>query len=430
MAEIISREGNEITITLKVKLFGSMIEMEQEIQNGVNSVGCTLTKEALESFDTNGSPLQIASLKLTSKGKEKKEYETPYGRVEVSRHVYQSSKGGKTFCPLDTSARIIIHSTPKFAKIISYKYSSLSAKDVAEDLSENHSRKCSRHYIQDTADYIGSVAIASEEQWEYEIPKIDEAINTISLSLDGTCILMREDGYREAMTGNVSLYNAEGDRVHTIYVGAAPEYGKQLFQERLQREIDRIKQKYPEANYVAIADGATSNWKFLEPNASHHILDFYHATEYLAGASYSFQQTEAKRKQWLYEACHILKHEDLAAQKLLLSMQEQMTKNENNKKISKATKEKIQTAITYFTNQQDKMDYKTYREKHFPIGSGVTEAACKTLIKQRLCKSAMQWKISGAKIVIAIRSLVQTTGRWNQFWNKINQTGINGLVMA
>ncbi len=48
------------------------------------------------------------------------------------------------------------------------------------------------------------------------------------------------------------------------------------------------------------------------------------------------------------------------------------------------------------------MNYSNYTAQNFPIGSGVTEAACKTLIKQRLCKSAMQWRTQGAKIVISL----------------------------
>ena len=51
--------------------------------------------------------------------------------------------------------------------------------------------------------------------------------------------------------------------VSTIYLAAAPEYGKSEFSKRLAREIARAKQHYPEARYVGIADGAYSNWSFL-----------------------------------------------------------------------------------------------------------------------------------------------------------------------
>ncbi len=51
MAEIITRNGEEITIQITLKLDGSMLEMEDAIQKGVNEVGCIATKEALSKFD-------------------------------------------------------------------------------------------------------------------------------------------------------------------------------------------------------------------------------------------------------------------------------------------------------------------------------------------------------------------------------------------
>ncbi len=69
------------------------------------------------------------------------------------------------------------------------------------------------------------------------------------------------------------------------------------------------------------------------------------------------------------------------------------------------------------------MDYPAFLAEGLPIGSGVTEAACKTLVKQRLCASGMRWKTKGAGIVLSLRALTQTAGRWTQFWQKIDQFG-------
>ena len=65
----------------------------------------------------------------------------------------------------------------------------------------DHDRPVSRSFLQDVVDVVGSIAQATEESWMYEIPKQDEHVETVSLSLDGTYILMREDGYREAIAG-------------------------------------------------------------------------------------------------------------------------------------------------------------------------------------------------------------------------------------
>jgi hypothetical protein len=69
------------------------------------------------------------------------------------------------------------------------------------------------------------------------------------------------------------------------------------------------------------------------------------------------------------------------------------------------------------------MNYAEYLEKKYPIASGATEAACKTLVKQRLCRSGMRWKEKGAGIILSLRALVLTKERWSQFWAKLDQYG-------
>ena len=54
----------------------------------------------------------------------------------------------------------------------------------------------------------------------------------------------------------------------------------------------------------------------------------------------------------------------------------------------------------------------------------MTEAACKTLVKQRLCRSGMRWKEEGAQMILSLRALLLTQTRWSQFWSKIEQYGV------
>ena len=87
--------------------------------------------------------------------------------------------------------------------------------------------------------------------------------------------------------------------------------------------------------------------------------------------------------------------------------------------------EDVEKAISYFGNQNKKgrMDYATWVEEDLPIGSGVTEAACKVLVKQRLCGSGMKWKEPGAAAVLSVRCLTYTAERWGQFWGRIERCG-------
>jgi hypothetical protein len=75
------------------------------------------------------------------------------------------------------------------------------------------------------------------------------------------------------------------------------------------------------------------------------------------------------------------------------------------------------------------MDYISYIEQNFPIRSGATEAACKTLIKQRFCLAGMRWK-TGAAGILNLRALVLTAQRWTQFWQKINLFGVPSVAVA
>ena len=75
MATVITKKGNSITIQTTIELTGSMFEMETIIQSRINEVGLIATSEALSRFDTTGSQINIASMKLTSKGKVAKEYQ-------------------------------------------------------------------------------------------------------------------------------------------------------------------------------------------------------------------------------------------------------------------------------------------------------------------------------------------------------------------
>ena len=89
-------------------------------------------------------------------------------------------------------------------------------------------------------------------------------------------------------------------------------------------------------------------------------------------------------------------------------------------------KKDLQDCITYFGNHLHQMRYARYVENTIPIGSGVTEAACKTLVK-RLCSSGMRWTPEGAQIILSLRALALTETRWKrweQFWQKINQYGV------
>lgn len=420
-AAIVRRTDTGFTLQIEVPYKDSMLDAEEAILAALNQAGVAATAEALRRFDADGKPIRLGPTKLTSMGRVRKEYQTPYGVAAVDRHVYQSAQGGKTYCPLDQDARIVVSSTPRFAKLIAHKYAEFGAARVTEDLAESHGRQVARSFVQDVADAVASVALAKEEAWEYALPAFDEPVATVTVGLDGTCLLMCEDGWREAMVGTLGFYTKDGERLHTVYTAATPEYGKLTFFERFDRELDRVKAAHPEAKYVGLADGAKDNWLYLETVTSVQVVDFYHATQYLwKAAEVLFAEDGSGLRPWVDDWCHRLKHVPGAAEALIAALEARGAALGK-----KRLPAEVESALTYFRNQVQggRMNYAALVEERIPIGSGVTEAACKVLVKQRLCGSGMRWKERGAAAVLSVRCLTYTTGRWAQFWSRIDRSG-------
>ena len=425
-AAIIERQESSVTIQISIPLSRSMLETEEAIQQALNQAGVLATTEALKQFDTDGSPLQMGSTRWTSKGQEAKIYQTPYGEAAVQRHVYQTGEGGATFCPLELDARIILTATPRFAKQISSKYGEGPAARVVRDLLGNHGRSVSDCFVQDTAAAVAAVVQVKEEQWHYATPKLTEPITTIGIGVDGTCMFVVNDGKRQAMVGTISLFDKEGERRHTIYVAASPQYGKETFYQRMTREIEHVIELYPQAHRTGVADGSEDNWTFLRQHTSDECIDFYHATTYLHWVAKAVHpRSFAARQAWVDDRCHKLKHEKGYAKTLLEEMQGMEVAG-----LSETAQEEFHKALTYFTNHHEQMKYAERREANLPIGSGVTEAACKTIIKMRMCRGGAKWKEEGAAAVLSLRTLIYSEGRWEQFWAKVDRYGFPIAIAA
>ena len=246
--------------------------------------------------------------------------------------------------------------------------------------------------------------------------------DTVAIGIDGACMLFCDEGYRQAMVGTIAFYDALGERLHTIYVAAAPEHGKATFLERMDAEVARVKQRFAGARYVGVSDGASDFLPWLKEHTTTQVLDFWHVTEYINKAAVAVHRGKDARQQWIDNACHDLKHKHGAAREILKQLQ-----GARKNKLGAQTRKNLEETITYFQNNLGRMNYASYRKTHLPIGSGVTEAACKTIVKQRMCGSGMTWKQSGANDVLTLRALTCTGGAWETFWTRLDKFGVSKL---
>ena len=122
---------------------------------------------------------------------------------------------------------------------------------------------------------------------------------------------------------------------------------------------------------------------------------------------------------WKKPATHF-KHESGAAARLAGELAAQAQAGSR----TRAATDALEAASGYFGHNTERMDYAVFRALRFPMGSGVTEAACKTLVKARLCGSGLQWSRNGAQTVLTLRALLRATSRGASLWTYLDKHGL------
>ena len=419
----------------------SMLEAEERLMLEVNKAGAGLTGELLQSMDADGKSLSRGGRNFTAKkNKEVRHVETPYGCTVVERWAYQDSRGGVCHYPLDAAASLIGAATPKFAQMVSRKLVELPASEVVRDLRANHARSVTIDFVQRLTGLVGALAEAAVPVSRGASLPPPEEVAIVSVGVDGACVLMgmrtedacaadgRKERIREwrvAMVGAITLYDAAGERLGSIYAATAPpedkSEGKSAFWALMEREVAAVKERYPQARYTGLSDGASDFVPWLREHTGQLVLDFYHASGYLCAAAGAFAHEVPRGEDaatwWAQEACSHLKHEEGAAASLLEIFEERL---KSKRRIAAADREAVEKAATYFRNNLERMDYASYSAQGLPIGSGVTEAGCKLLVKKRLCGPGMTWGFKMAGHVLKLRALAHSAGeRWAGLWRTI-----------
>ncbi len=66
------------------------------------------------------------------------------------------------------------------------------------------------------------------------------------------------------------------------------------------------------------------------------------------------------------------------------------------------------------------MNHAIYYAIGLPIGSGPVEAACKTIVKARMCQSGMRWNRESGGNVLNLR-VIKQSGQWDQVWHRYQE---------
>ena len=214
------------------------------------------------------------------------------------------------------------------------------------------------------------------------------------------------------LVGTAARYDGGGERLETIDLGQAPQMGRAEFLERLDGEWPRVCQRHPQARRAGLSAGARDYEPWLAARPHWQILACDHASGGLAGAAPGLDRHKAGRAEWLEAACHTLKHESGAAARLAGELSAQAEAGARTRGAAPA----LAAASGYFTHHIERINSAVFRAMAFPIGSGVTEAACKTLVTLRLCGCGMKGTRAGAQTLITLRALLPSTSRRASLW--------------
>ena len=195
-------------------------------------------------------------------------------------------------------------------------------------------------------------------------------------------------------------------------VGTAGDHqalGRLMRREAAKLRLDKADEK------ASISDGAKwirKQFQVRLPMLDAMILDYYHLSEHVAkAANICFGQGGDKAEQWRTKTLSAVYEEGPAAMLVLI--------NQTRKTVrAKAKREELRKLEQYVAERAEMLDYPTFREQGFDIGSGPTEAFCKTLTA-RLKGSGMRWDSPNAEGMMALAALEQT-GQWNAYWTLQN----------
>ena len=272
--------------------------------------------------------------------------------------------------------------------------------------------------------------LRQEYQVDVLLEALREAVNSsgprkpvIAVGRDG--ITLREykhSAFKVATAGTVSVYDRRGKRLITVYLAHPPELGQATMDQMLTELITELFERYngplPRLAYVTDSGAKETSYfrkvlcRMVHPHTGKRlewtrVADYYHASERIwTMAEVLFGKGTRNANAWARRMLKSLKKPSGASRALHSAASHFNHRQRKPRKLSKKKEEAYWTAYRYIQSRTTIMRYSEYKSVHIPLGSGVTEAACKTVFTQRLKNSGMRWSNDGAKTILTLRTIL------------------------
>ena len=382
---------------------------------------------------------------------------TLFGTIAVDRSMYYDERnGGEYYFPLDNALGLEKDdfATLDAREMILFASASCVPRELAELLGKCSLCRPSRTAIQHIINRDGLTMETMREQLAQKVyseqaaPKETKAF---VVSLDGVNVLLREKGkkkgrknqrptdhpaqegttsYHNAMVGAVSFYGKDDenrpDRLRSIYTARMPQEKSTDFKSDFERLVTAAEDKVSAIGTsrvprILLTDGHLMIKGFAKESQVLHpyekLLDFYHATEHLSKAAEAMYGEQSDLSRAYYNKWrNRLKIDSTAPSSIARSLRSFQQRNH----LSKKRKADLKTEATFFRKNRKLMNYFDFLKRGLPIGSGPIEAAAKTIVRQRMCRSGMSWSRERGQYILTVRAYVQS-GLWEDAWKQFKQ---------
>ena len=156
---------------------------------------------------------------------------------------------------------------------------------------------------------------------------------------------------------------------------------------------------------VVLLDGALGLWNlatqlFKPWKRVTFVLDIMHVMSYLWSAAHALFGEQSKAgKHWVQQKLTAILCGRVGY--VIGGLRQILTKQ----RLRKSVRETLAHVITFFHNHRRWMQYDRYLAAGLPVGTGVVESACGSVVKHRMEGEGKRWSLAGAEAILTLRSL-------------------------
>jgi hypothetical protein len=156
---------------------------------------------------------------------------------------------------------------------------------------------------------------------------------------------------------------------------------------------------------VVLLDGALGLWSlatklFKEWKRVTFVLDILHVVGYLwSAANALFGEASQGGKHWVQQKLTEILRGRVGY--VIGGLRQRLTKQQ----LRQSGREALAKVITFFHNHRRWMQYDVYLAAGLPVGTGVVESACGSVVKHRMEGEGKRWSLEGAEAILTLRSL-------------------------